>query len=520
MINTALGSNSGVGSTLLNTIQTNAVMNFRTGNMMLDMIITSLIISLLGYASNLFLKVGEIKESNYFKRFTLFFNRKNSIKIEGERIEVPSKFYSKFDYSYSFKAVIERIKKLNYQSSGIKHLTQCQLDENRNEGNPCDVFIVDQPLYFKIDNDIYCQITKKEDQKDLSGNSGKSTNMISVKYAIEIFSSKKSLTELTNWVDQITNEYLKDVSKARVGKLYIYTLMNIGTEGDSDNWHETPFTSNRNFSNMFSDELSNLKTKLDYFLENPSWYDQIGCPHTFGALLYGPPGTGKTSAIKAIANYTKRHLVVIPLSKIKKSNDLFRIFFERKYTWENRHNLIDFKDKIILFEDIDCMSDIIHKREEDKSSTKSKKNIGNSDEDLSTREMLKILMDGEDDKGKDYVKLMNASAKSDDEITLSFILNLIDGIRETPGRIILMTSNHPEKIDPALIRPGRIDMKVNFGLAGLNSIIKIYKQIYGEEMDEKYYPNIRSNTFSPAEIYNAHFSSKSKEEFIAKISSK
>jgi hypothetical protein len=474
MINTALGSNSGVGSTLLNTIQTNAVMNFRTGNMMLDMIITSLIISLLGYASNLFLKVGEIKESNYFKRFTLFFNRKNSIKIEGERIEVPSKFYSKFDYSYSFKAVIERIKKLNYQSSGIKHLTQCQLDENRNEGNPCDVFIVDQPLYFRIDDDIYCQITKKEDQKDLSGNSGKSTNMISVKYEIEIFSSKKSLTELTNWVDQ----------------------------------------------NMFSDELSNLKTKLDYFLENPSWYDQIGCPHTFGALLYGPPGTGKTSAIKAIANYTKRHLVVIPLSKIKKSNDLFRIFFERKYTWENRHNLIDFKDKIILFEDIDCMSDIIHKREEDKSSTKSKKNIGNSDEDLSTREMLKILMDGEDDKGKDYVKLMNASAKSDDEITLSFILNLIDGIRETPGRIILMTSNHPEKIDPALIRPGRIDMKVNFGLAGLNSIIKIYKQIYGEEMDEKYYPNIRSNTFSPAEIYNAHFSSKSKEEFIAKISSK
>ena len=82
-----------------------------------------------------------------------------------------------------------------------------------------------------------------------------------------------------------------------------------------------------------------------------------------------------------------------------------------------------------------------------------------------------------------------------------------------------MSSNHPEKIDPALIRPGRIDMKVNLGYASLNSIIKIYKQIYGEELEDKYYSKIRSNTFSPAEIYNKYFSASSKEDFIQKISS-
>jgi SpoVK/Ycf46/Vps4 family AAA+-type ATPase len=55
---------------------------------------------------------------------------------------------------------------------------------------------------------------------------------------------------------------------------------------------------------------------------------------------------------------------------------------------------------------------------------------------------------------------MNYNAE---KLTLGYILNLLDGILETPGRILICTSNHPETLDPALIRPGRIDINLTVG---------------------------------------------------------
>lgn len=53
--------------------------------------------------------------------------------------------------------------------------------------------------------------------------------------------------------------------------------------------------------------------------------------------------------------------------------------------------------------------------------------------------------------------------KIEDELNLAGLLNVLDGVVDTPNRIIIMTTNHPEKLDPALIRPGRINKKVRNG---------------------------------------------------------
>ena len=55
----------------------------------------------------------------------------------------------------------------------------------------------------------------------------------------------------------------------------------------------------------------------NFFINNKDWYNKEGNPYTFGLGLSGPPGTGKTSIIKCIANMLNRHLIVIPLNKIK-----------------------------------------------------------------------------------------------------------------------------------------------------------------------------------------------------------
>ena len=70
-----------------------------------------------------------------------------------------------------------------------------------------------------------------------------------------------------------------------------------------------------------------------------------------------------------------------------------------------------------------------------------------------------------------------------EKITLSFILNILDGILETPGRILIMTSNYPEKLDKALLRPGRIDINLEVGYCDKPMIKEMFKFFYKKEID-------------------------------------
>ena len=87
----------------------------------------------------------------------------------------------------------------------------------------------------------------------------------------------------------------------------------------------------------------------------------------------------------------------------------------------------------------------------------------------------------------------------DEKLNLSFLLNLFDGVLETPGRILIITSNYPEKIDKALLRPGRIDLNIVFGYCTKNTIIQIIKSIYEltYNLDNFDFPD---NEYTPAEV--------------------
>jgi SpoVK/Ycf46/Vps4 family AAA+-type ATPase len=97
-------------------------------------------------------------------------------------------------------------------------------------------------------------------------------------------------------------------------------------------------------------------------------------------------------------------------------------------------------------------------------------------------------------------------------------LNLWDGIRETPGRIMIISSNHYHELDPALIRPGRIDVTLELSYASRNIINEIYSHLFDDVMDDKTIKKIKDYFYSPAEIINIYMNEeRNKERFIERL---
>ena len=82
-------------------------------------------------------------------------------------------------------------------------------------------------------------------------------------------------------------------------------------------------------------------------------------------------------------------------------------------------------------------------------------------------------------------------------LTLSFLLNLFDGVLETPGRILIITSNYPERIDKALIRPGRIDINLYLDYCTPELISDIYRGFYKIDKD---FSVVKKVDYTPAKI--------------------
>jgi SpoVK/Ycf46/Vps4 family AAA+-type ATPase len=104
-------------------------------------------------------------------------------------------------------------------------------------------------------------------------------------------------------------------------------------------------------------------------------------------------------------------------------------------------------------------------------------------------------------------------AQGDNEkLTLGSILQVFDGILETPGRIIIMTTNHPEKLDPALVRPGRVDVVVNFDRFTAVEIHEMFEKITGKTIPEEDLRKIPDAEWSAAQVAQKIFENWENEE--------
>jgi chaperone BCS1 len=114
-------------------------------------------------------------------------------------------------------------------------------------------------------------------------------------------------------------------------------------------------------------------------------------------------------------------------------------------------------------------------------------------------------------------KIVVNNLNEEQPITLDDILNLWDGIRETPGRILIISSNHYDKLDPALTRPGRIDITHEFSNASHNVISEMYLHLFGNQIEQSTLKKIKPNFYSPAEIINIYVSNMTETDFIKRM---
>jgi chaperone BCS1 len=141
--------------------------------------------------------------------------------------------------------------------------------------------------------------------------------------------------------------------------------------------------------------------------------------------------------------------------------------------------------KIIVLEDIDCMSNIVKKRTKDEISTELENKYKNT-------EKLKSDI---------YNETISLYLEDQDILTLSYILNIIDGICDFDDRLLIITTNRPEDLDEALIRPGRIDMQIHFQKCCKKITKQIIEFIYNTKIDINLFDNFIEYKYSPAELY-------------------
>lgn len=252
-------------------------------------------------------------------------------------------------------------------------------------------------------------------------------------------------------------------------------------------FRKTPFYTNKSLSSMFGSDIELVYARLRWFLERPDWYASKGVPYTFGLLLHGEPGCGKASMIKAIAKETSRHILNLRFHDYLTQQQMNSLFFnERVFIHDSQDSYIIRQDqRLYCIEEVDCSSTIVlDRRLEEEEREKAQ----NGDESS-----LPGTIKGQELLEKQH---MNQS------LTLGFLLNLLDGILEMPGRVLIMTTNYPDRLDKALIRPGRIDLILDFRKATRQSIMAMFHHFYDlkEKVAEDRFEGIRDYQFSPAEV--------------------
>lgn len=171
---------------------------------------------------------------------------------------------------------------------------------------------------------------------------------------------------------------------------------------------------------------SELLADCSRFLGAEPWYAARGIPYRRGYLLHGPPGTGKTSLVAALAGELQLPIYVVSLSSARLTDDSFAEALAGAA-----------RRCVLLLEDADAA----------------------------------------------FAGRQAVAGAAGGGLTFSGLLNGIDGVAAQEGRLLFLTTNHVDRLDEALLRPGRVDVRVPFERCGGEQLRRYLRHFYGEGSD-------------------------------------
>jgi AAA+ superfamily predicted ATPase len=464
-------------TTMFNTISH----SLKTGDVFLDGIMTIFAMSFVGWLINHFnlSKIIELLINNLKKICQLInnklhpeskFNKKIVINEITENKEINGLYTA---YYWYLSSTIDLVKETPLKYSTTK---DCDLDE--------DDLLIDSTINKTLTHNVSKMFDFNGHQILYSMGSE----------VVTIYGVEKERKRENNCIYLETN-YSLDKTVDVFEDLSHHVMNEYGKYKSGNKWEQKIYLHETNaWKPIRSDNKRQLKTlilkehqkerlidDIDLFVASEDWYNQRDIPYRRGYLLYGHPGTGKTSFFKALSNHLNRHIHYLRLNEISSDLQLFELL-----------KSINYKKTILVIEDIDCISKITSNRN---FSVSSKSNHKSEIEE--NNQLLKDVVNHLIEKDK---KKNNDEEDNDSKLTLSGLLNALDGVFSAEGRILVMTSNYPEILDKALIRPGRIDMTEYFSKCDYYQIYQLYQSFYETTTIPESIKNIPENEYSAAKI--------------------
>ena len=287
-----------------------------------------------------------------------------------------------------------------------------------------------------VENDIvvtYEKITKK-----IEGNDNSIEDVITLK-------SYKSIEHITTYIKNKRNIYVKEFCKTD-DKPHIYIPSTYDT--NCVWFQKNKLNSKKSFKTWFSSKKPEILQLIQKFIVKKGSFKLNTNVYKLGFLLYGIPGAGRTTFIKSLAKEMNRSIITISLEKFISVASFMKLFTNTNLysttTIGSKYEYLPLKNRILVFEDIDTAGKIVETRS--------------------------IEID-KDKKDKIVVQ---------DVLVLGDILNALDGICEITGLVYVMTTNHIEKLDPALIRPGRITYSLELKELNRDELLEMLNYYYIE----------------------------------------
>jgi DNA polymerase III delta prime subunit len=229
-----------------------------------------------------------------------------------------------------------------------------------------------------------------------------------------------------------------------------------------DEWMEYGRVPDRDFNTVFlkDGQAEKFIDDLTAFFEDEEHYKELGLPYHRGYMLHGPAGTGKTSLIIALASYFDKNICFMSSANLKTEKSINELF---SYVPKN---------SILVIEDVDTSFAVQSRQLNDETET--------------------------------------------ERVSISAMLNSMDGLTTPHGLVLFMTTNEIQVIDKAILRPGRIDLSEEIGYMDGSQLNRMVSSFMGSDFSITHPEDIVHLEIKPADISELFKSSLKDRHSIAK----